>query len=140
MGEEIVANHASALGDQRSLVEVASADRHVVKPWLQGKIDFAPGVRDLSAQGYTLLGARLERIRGQRAVAVVYRVRNHVINVYAWRTHGAATEPPAVEQVRGFGLVTWVDSGLRYAAIADIEPRELAEFASLLRAAASEPK
>ena len=140
VGEEIVANHASALAEQRRLVEIASADRHVVRPWLQGKIDFAPSVRNLAAQGYTLLGARLERIRGQRAVAIVYRVRNHVINVYAWRAHGVTAEPTAAEHVRGFAMITWVESGLRYAAISDIETRELGEFAGLLRAAPREPE
>ena len=140
LSEEIVANHATALADARRLVEVVSTDRHVVKPWLQGKVDFAPSVRDLSAQNYILLGARLERIRGHRAVSIVYRVRNHTINLYAWRAREVESEAPVADQARGFSLVTWVESGLRYAAIADIEARELSEFAALMRTATRDPE
>ena len=62
--EQAVTHHVASLAGAR-LIDVASSDSHVVKPWFQGKIDFAPMVRDLSAQGFVLLGARQERIAGR---------------------------------------------------------------------------
>jgi anti-sigma factor RsiW len=129
----IVANHVASLAQNGVLTDIASSDRHTVKPWLQGKIDFAPTVIDLSARGYALVGARLGTLRSQQAVAIVYKIRNHYINVYAWRAPNSAAPEPVVTQARGFGLVTWSNGGLSYAAISDIDARELREFTMLLR-------
>ena len=60
--EQAVARHISALSDAKNLIEVASSDRHVVKPWFQGKLDFAPAAPDLARHGFALYGARLERL------------------------------------------------------------------------------
>ncbi len=131
--EHLVTSHVASLGESGRLVGIASSDRHVIKPWLSGRVDFAPAVRDFSDHGYTLVGARLDQVHGERAVAIVYRVRNHTINLYAWRASHVAVEAPATTISRGFSLVTWAEGGLRYAAIADIEGRELGEFALLVR-------
>jgi anti-sigma factor RsiW len=131
--EMIVANHVASLRDGHPLVDVASESRHVVKPWLQGKIDFSPQVRDLARHGYTLAGARLDRFGGQASAAIVYRVRDHVINVFAWRADADAAAPtPVVSKVRGFSVVSWSDGGLRYAAISDIDAAELHRFSLLM--------
>ena len=130
--EHVVASHVASLGTSRNLTEVASADRHTVKPWFQGKVDFAPAVRDLSGDGYTLLGGRLDHVADRQAAAIVYRVRNHVINLFVWR--GTASEPITVSAERGFNLVTWSDGGLGYAAVSDVEAQDLERFARLVRA------
>jgi anti-sigma factor RsiW len=132
--EQVVASHVASLGASRRLVEIASADRHAVKPWFQGKVDFAPVVRDLSSEGYVLLGARLDHVAGGQATAIVYRVRQHVINLYVWRAATQEDEPLAVAPARGFSLATWSSAGLRFAAIADTDAREMERFARLVRA------
>ena len=101
--EHLVASHVASLGDARHLTEVASGDRHTVKPWFQGKVDFAPTVRDLSSDGFVMLGARLDHVADRQAAAVVYRVRNHVINLFVWRAT-AGDEPFVVSAARGFNL------------------------------------
>jgi anti-sigma factor RsiW len=131
--EQIVASHVAALGDPQRLVTVQSTDQHVVKPWLQGKIDFAPLVRDLGAEGYTLLGARLDHIGEQQGVAIVYRMRNHVINLFAWRAAGYTPQALAMQTARGFGMATWSVGGLHYAAVSDLERGDLERFAQLLQ-------
>ena len=131
--EQVVASHVASLGTAARLTEVASADRHVVKPWFQGKVDFAPVVLDLSEHGYVLIGARLDHIADRQAAAVVYRVRNHLINLFAWRA-GSRDEAPTALAARGFSVATWSDKGLRFAAVSDVDPRELERFAQLVRA------
>ena len=101
--EHIVASHVASLSDPHRLITVESTDQHVVKPWLQGKIDFAPVVRDLTPDGYALLGARLDHVGDRQAVAIVYRKHNHVINLFAWRAADYASEALAVQSARGFG-------------------------------------
>jgi anti-sigma factor RsiW len=120
---------AVAEGRAERLVQVAASDRHVVKPWFQGSVDFAPPVRDLSAEGFALLGARLDRIGDQQAAVVVYRIRNHPIDLFVWRANGDAAAPvqPAVE--RGFSVATWAQQGLRFAAVSDVDARDLERFA-----------
>jgi anti-sigma factor RsiW len=127
-----VASHVAALAPQRALVEVASSDRHTVKPWFQGRIDFAPPVKDLAGEGYALLGARLDQVGDRPAAAVVYKIRNHVINLYVWRASGLVPDAIAAGSVRGFTVATWAAGGLRYAAVSDVDGRDLMRFAQLV--------
>jgi anti-sigma factor RsiW len=132
--EQVVASHVASLGSARHLTEVVSADRHTVKPWFQGKVDFAPTVRDLSGHGFVLAGGRLDHVADRQAAAIVYRVRNHVINLFVWRA-GANDEPFAVSAARGFNLVTWSEAGLGFAAVSDVDVRDIERFARLVQAA-----
>jgi anti-sigma factor RsiW len=132
--EQLVASHVASLNTPQRLITVDSNNQHVVKPWLQGKIDFAPMVRDLSTHGYTLLGARLDHVGDRQAVAVVYRMRNHVINLFVWRAADYTAANLALQSARGFGMATWADGGLRYAAVSDIERGDLERFAQLAQA------
>jgi anti-sigma factor RsiW len=131
--EQLVASHVASLAEPRHLITVASSDRHTVKPWFQGKVDFAPAVKDLSAEGFELLGARLDHVGDRQAAALVYRIRQHVINVFVWRTGGAA-EAPVKIRTRGFTIILWTEDGLRYSAISDVDPRDLRRFADLIYA------
>ena len=130
--ERAVASHAAALASA-SMVQVTSGDRHTIKPWFQGKVDFAPPVRDLTADGFTLLGARLDRIGSQAAAAVVYRIRNHPIDLYVWPDKVRQQTPLQLTIHRGFGIAHWSDNGLHFAAVSDVDPRDLKRFALLIQ-------
>jgi anti-sigma factor RsiW len=133
VADELVADHVrSMLGDH--LTDVATSNRHVVKPWFDGKVAFAPTVIDFADQGFPLVGGRLEYVDNQRAAALVYRRRLHVINVFIWPARGA--ERLVAEQTRqGYNLVHWRAGGLDYWAVSDLDMRELRELRDLFRSA-----
>ena len=100
------------------LVDVETSDRHTVKPWFNGKIDFAPPVVDLAPQGYPLVGGRLDRIDGKRVAALVFHRRAHVINLFIWP--GDAPPDPLIQQKNGYNLVRWGQGGLVFWAVSDL--------------------
>jgi len=130
-GREVLDAHLGSLLASH-LVDVPSSDRHTVKPWFQGKVAFSPDVPDLTDQGFALVGGRLDVIRQQRAVALVYKRREHVINVFI--AENRAGSPSGSEsQSQGYNVVSWTDRGLSYWAVSDLNARELNEFAQLIR-------
>ena len=129
--EQVVARHIASLGDAQLEIQVASSDRHNIKPWFNGKLDFAPTVADLSAEGYVLLGARVEQIERQPAAAVVYQMRKHSISLFMTRT--TLAEPVAFKTLHGFSVATWATDGVRFAAVADTDAGEMKRFAGLLQ-------
>lgn len=130
--EQLIARHVASLAAP-SLIEVPSSDSHVIKPWFQGKIDFAPVVRDLSAQGFALLGARMERVSGQRAVAVVYKIREHPINLFVWPDTSGRDSAVELAATRGFSLGSWAAGGLNFAAVSDVDAHDLERFVAALQ-------
>lgn len=125
---DIVAAHMRALVSER-LTDVASSDRHTVKPWFNGRVEASPPVEDFAAQGYPLVGGRLDFIDGRRAAAVVYRRRQHVINLFVWPGAGGA---PGTSSAQGYNLVQWSGNGMAFAAISDLNKSELEAFAALV--------
>ncbi len=81
--DDLVARHAARLARPDTLVQLRSDDRHSVKPWFAGKVDFAPPVRELSEKGFVQVGGDLDTIEGQNTAVIVYRIRNHVISLFA---------------------------------------------------------
>ena len=110
--------------DPGRMIEVASSDKHTVKPWLDARLDFAPPVDDLTAQGFPLIGGRLDYVDGRRAAVLVYGRRKHVIDVFL-RPSGDASPPPASADRRGFHLIGWRHGGFDWWAVSDIDPAEL---------------
>jgi anti-sigma factor RsiW len=131
--EQVVESHVASLRPGRQLTEVASLDRHVVKPWFQGKLDFAPVVRDLSSEGFALQGARLDAVGERPAAAIVYRLRNHPVSLFVWRAGGPQPAPLGLSMLRGYGVATWAQDGLSFAAVSDADAGELERFARLIR-------
>jgi anti-sigma factor (TIGR02949 family) len=132
--ELVVARHVASLTPAGPRIDVASSDRHEVRPWFQGRLEFAPMVRDLSAQGFDLMGARVERVGDRQAVAVVYRLHNHIINVFSWRGPGDVAGAAKEATIRGFHVVTWSDRDLDFAAVSDTDSAELKRFTEAYRA------
>jgi anti-sigma factor RsiW len=116
------------------LVDVTSSDRHTVKPWFQGKLDFSPAVPDLGALGFNLIGGRLDYVGGRPVAAIVYQRRMHNINVFVWQKQGGAAESIPQQSVDGYQIVHWDTTDLSYWAVSDLNGAELQEFARDLRA------
>jgi len=130
--DEAVAGHIRSLMAEH-LTDVASSDRHTVKPWFNGRLDFSPDVRDFAAQGFPLVGGRLDYLDGRAVAALVYRRDKHPINVFVWPLAAETTPPPPASQARrGYTVVMREQGGLRYCLVSDVNPKELEEFADLL--------
>lgn len=126
LDREVLSDHLRSLtGDH--LVDVASSDRHTVKPWFAGKIDFSPDVRDFSADGFTLEGGRLEYIDGRQAAALVYRHQKHVVNVFVRPARSQVGLSSA--DVNGYHVLHWTDGAMEYWAVSDAADETLRALA-----------
>jgi mycothiol system anti-sigma-R factor len=130
-GELIDSHLRSLLGSH--LADVASSDQHTVKPWFAGKSDVSPPAVDLAGEGFPLVGGRLDVIAGKPAPALVYRRREHVINVFVLPT--SRGDLAATLTRRGYTLRHWNEGDLGLWAVSDAAPAELAEFERAFRAA-----
>jgi anti-sigma factor RsiW len=115
------------------LVDVPSSDRHTVKPWFQGKLDFAPPVPDLSELGWVLIGGRLDYVDGRPVAAVGYQRRMHNINVFVWPHQGTADDKIQQEDAQGYQILHWNGADMTYWVVSDLNKDELMDFARALR-------
>jgi anti-sigma factor RsiW len=136
---EIVSAHLRSL-QPGHLIDVVSSDQHTVKPWFNGKLDVSPPVIDLTGQGFTLIGGRLDYVDNRAIGAVVYKRRAHVINLFVAQTSNMERKPARIETVQGFNIRRWSDRGLNYWAVSDIGVDELAEFGEKFEAASQANK
>ena len=96
-----------------------------MKPWFAGRIDFSPAVKDLAADGFALSGGRLDLVGDRRIAAVVYKRRQHVINVFMWPASGLEMGGPKLAALKGYNALTWTAGGLTYWAVSDLNAAEL---------------
>jgi anti-sigma factor RsiW len=129
--EDAVNGHVRSLMDGR-LFDVRSTDQHTVKPWFQGRIDFAPPVADLASAGFPLVGGRVDRLGGRAVAALVYQRRQHVINVFV--SPASESRGPASASIRGFHVRHWTRDGMAFWAVSDVNDAELTEFVRTLQA------
>jgi anti-sigma factor RsiW len=100
------------------LEDVISTDQHTVKPWFDGKIDFAPPVRDFANDGFPLLGGRLDVIDSRTAAALVYGRRKHIVNVFVERTQPGDSQDGSGE-LQGYHWIAWQQNGFTFTAVSD---------------------
>jgi anti-sigma factor RsiW len=135
--QQVLAGHVRSLLANH-LTDVASSDRHTVKPWFAGKLDFAPAVIDLSPEGFPLAGGRLDYLEHRPVAALVYHRRKHVINLFIWPTERATTGLLKLATDHGYQIVHWEEAGNAYWAVSDLNDDELRQFAQLIRDAGHE--
>ncbi len=131
VAEELVASHIRSL-QPGHLMDVVSTDQHTVKPWFDGKLDFAPPVRDLADQGYPLIGGRLDYVGYRNVAALVYQLRKHYINVFVWPDDGQQTKPPGVVSKQGYNVVCRSNGGMRLCGVSDVSADDLRQFMETL--------
>lgn len=130
LADELVADHVRSLQADH-LVDVVTSNRHVVKPWFDGKVAFAPTVVDFADKGFPLAGGRLDYVRNKPAAALVYRRGLHVINVFVWPGDAPSDLLGTISQRNGYHLLHWRAGGLNYSAVSDMDPAELSRFRDL---------
>jgi anti-sigma factor RsiW len=129
IAREIVSSHVRSLIGEH-LLDIPSTDQHNVKPWFNGKLDYSPDVKDFATAGFPLIGGRVDYIDRKPIAALIYKRRQHVINLFVWPSGSPLTPPPAES---GFNLQAWSKAGMNYCAISDLNPEELRQFVDLYR-------
>ncbi|MGF6569403.1 anti-sigma factor (TIGR02949 family) [Paraburkholderia sp. GAS333] len=138
--DELVESHVRAQVSGRD-IDVISTDRHTVKPWFNGRLDYSPPVEDLAASGFPLQGGRLDYLAHQRVGVLVYRYGKHVIDVYvfpqaasggAGRNVGSAA--PSIVGREGYSIAHWNAEGMTWWAISDAAPDALTGLEAALKA------
>jgi anti-sigma factor RsiW len=132
--DEVFASHVRGVVSENRLVDVASSDQHTVKPWLDAKLDFAAPVKDLTKDGFSLVGGRVDYIDDHTVAALVYQSRKHFITLFVWPSEGPA-KSIATSVRRGDSILQWSDGTMTYWAISDVGGPELMDFAKRFQAA-----
>jgi anti-sigma factor RsiW len=128
----IVSAHIRGLMAPKT-TDATSSDRHTIRPWFSGRIPQAPRVIDLSTAGFPLEGARIDVIGRTPSPTLVYLRRKHIISVTAVPAAGAADMTPRPVNSDGYNIIQWIDDGVAYWAVSDLNGRELEEFVNLFR-------
>jgi len=133
LAQGITSDHVRSLQMPGHLTDVLSSDQHTVKPWFDGKLDFAPPVKDFASQDFRLYGGRLEYLNNRTVATLIYQRRLHYINLYIWPAEQAGSTSEVTTQRQGYNLIHWTKSGMNYWTISDLNNVELHQFASLVQ-------
>jgi anti-sigma factor RsiW len=129
----VVASHIRAL-QPGHLLDVTSTDQHTVKPWFDGRLDYAPPVKDLAAEGFPLAGGRLDYLDGRPVAALIYQRRQHVIELFTWPDAGHPAHGPADGSRSGYNFLRWDRDGTAFWAVSDLNASEVSDFVRLWQA------
>ena len=129
MARDIVSAHVRSLIGSH-LVDVASSDDHTVKPWFYAHLDMSPPVEDFENAGFRLVGGRVDYVDGRHAAVTVYRLGDHVVNVFAWRD--VERMKSGTRERDGYNLLSWRQHGLFFCAVSDANRDELVRLSELI--------
>lgn len=129
LAEQAVSSHVRALLTGH-VTDVVSTDRHTVKPWFNGRIDFSPPVNDLAQQGFPLVGGRVDYMDHHTVATLVYQRRKHVIDLFIWPS--SEGQVSGKQSTNGYNVLLWSKGGMSYAAASDLNATELQQFKELL--------
>jgi anti-sigma factor RsiW len=132
VADAVVAAHLRSLLANH-LTDVASSDQHTVKPWFQGKLDYSVSVTDWAAEGFPLVGGRLDYVEDTPAASLVYKRAQHVVNLFVWPSKRRGDEPLQRVSRRGYNAYCWAKDGMHYWAVSDLNEAELQKFVELVR-------
>jgi len=130
---DALSSHARSL-IARQIVDVVSSDQHTVKPWFNGRLDFTPPVKDTAADGFPLVGGRIDYVNERQVAALVYKRRQHYIDVFIWPSSRGDARTLRETARRGFTVLSWSDPDFAFFTVSDLDPAELREFARHLGA------
>src|SRR5262245_21805757 len=130
--EEVLAAHVRSLMANH-LTDLTSGERHTVKPWLSSRLDFAPPVEDLAGEGFLLVGGRLDYLGGRPVAALVYRYRQHIINVFVWPSSKNREASVQTKALRGYNIARFDGRGMTFCVLFDLNPEDLQKLDSLLQ-------
>jgi len=136
LAEQVVSAHVRGLMAPQP-TDVASSSHHTVKPWFNGKLAFAPTVADLGAQGFPLVGGRVDVVRVEPVASLVYSHGKHLISLFEMPNTSGASAPVTSHKKQGYLALSWSDGAITYWAVSDTAPDELKNFVRLFRAAAA---
>lgn len=129
--QEVVSSHVRSLMVSH-LSDVVSSDQHTVKPWFEGKLDFAPRVKDFSSEAFPLVGGRMDYISGRPTAALVYKFNQHVINVFQYPSATSESTNPRLQNFRGYQIFSWNKDGMNEWVVSDLNAADLQKFVDLL--------
>jgi anti-sigma factor RsiW len=130
--DAIVSDHIRALMAPHP-TDVASSDRHTVKPWFNGRIPQSPRVVDLAANDFPLIGGRIDVVERKPVPTLVYHHRKHLISLTATPAPAKPNAVPATRVIEGYNVIEWTEDGVTYWAVSDVVAHELAQFTELFR-------
>ena len=135
VANEVVAGHIRGLLAPQPY-DIASSDRHTVKPWFTARLPASPQVPDLAAQGFSLLGGRVDVIGHDPVATIVYKHAAHTISLTTLRSGQSVPD----QTVSGYNVRSWSDPNFTYVAVSDLPGADLATFERAFSAAAPMPE